>query len=150
MKTPDFSCERLSQVLSWILLSCSHGDEVPHLGQPINDYPDLGEAIRFRESHNEIHRNSLPRLVRDVQGLQKTVLLLVTGLVPLANITTPDIVLDIFVHLGPEEVLLQEFHCLELPKMPCDPRVMVVTQDLQSEARITGDDIQTLIGENPT
>src|SRR3978361_1764934 len=109
MKTPDFSCERLSQVLSWRLLSCSHGDEVPHLGQPINDYPNLSEAIRFWKANNEIHRNRLPRLVRDVHRFEETVLLLVTSLVPLANITTPDIVLDIFVHLGPEEVLLQAF-----------------------------------------
>src|SRR3982074_2643916 len=63
MKTPDFSCERLSKVLCRRLLSCCHRDEVSHLGQPINGYPDLSEASRFSYPNNEIHRNRLPGLV---------------------------------------------------------------------------------------
>jgi len=46
----------------------SEGDEMPHLGEPIDDYPELVASFRQWEFPDEVHRNGLPWRVWEFQG----------------------------------------------------------------------------------
>ena len=82
-----------------------HRDENALLGEMIYHYQDSSKPFRNQEVFNEIHGNRIPRMGRDGKLMEKTIRLVVLGLVLRTSCTRSTIVSDKGVNTWPSVLL---------------------------------------------
>ena len=81
------------------------GDENALLGETIYHYQDSGKPFGNREVFNEIHGNRIPQMGRDGELMEKTIRLVVLGLVPRTSCTRSTIVSNKCANIWPSVLL---------------------------------------------
>ena len=82
------------------------------LREPVHNHEDCGEARTRRKMLNEIHRNGIPRLLRNRKLLESSVRLVPGRLGTLANRTRLAIVLDEVLDTGQHILSRDQLQCL--------------------------------------
>jgi hypothetical protein len=95
------------------------GDEVPVLGEPINNCLDDALVVDVRESFHEVHGHVGPDDGWHVEGLKKTHRVEMLQLVALTCYTHLYEVLDHHLHIGNMKVEAQPLQCLGHALMAC-------------------------------
>ena len=78
------------------------GDQMSHLGEVADNNEDIVIAFALRQLGNEVQRNNFPWSIRNRHELQWSSCSLVIRLAHFTTMTSPYVLDDISLHLGPE------------------------------------------------